>query len=64
MADPEPLQFGVAEPGVAYRDRPASFGVALRDGRSNQTPWPSTVTLTMAILPSLRATPKDAGRSR
>ena len=33
MADPEPLQFGVAEPGVAYRDRPASFGIALRDGR-------------------------------
>jgi 8-oxo-dGTP diphosphatase len=28
-----PLQFGVAEPGVKYRDRPAAFGVAERDGR-------------------------------
>ena len=33
MSQPEPLQFGAAEPGVAYRDRPAAFGIALRDGR-------------------------------
>ena len=28
-----PLQFGVPEPGVVYRDRPAVFGVAERAGR-------------------------------
>ncbi len=28
-----PLQFGFPEPGVVYRDRPAAFGVAPRDGR-------------------------------
>ncbi len=33
MAELEPLQFGQAEPGVAYRDRPAAFGIALRDGK-------------------------------
>lgn len=27
------LQFGTPEAGVAYRDRPAAFGVAVRDGR-------------------------------
>lgn len=27
-----PLQFGRAEPGLAYADRPAVFGVAERDG--------------------------------
>ena len=27
------LQFGEAEPGVDYRDRPAAFGVLVRDGR-------------------------------
>lgn len=27
------LQFGEPEPGVKYRDRPAAFGVAERDGR-------------------------------
>ncbi|MBX7250010.1 MAG: NUDIX domain-containing protein [Caulobacteraceae bacterium] len=27
------LQFGEKRPGVAYRDRPAAFGVAVRDGR-------------------------------
>lgn len=26
-------QFGEPKPGLAYRDRPAAFGVALRDGR-------------------------------
>jgi 8-oxo-dGTP diphosphatase len=30
---PAPLQFGTAEPGVLYRDRPAAFGVAERDGK-------------------------------
>ncbi len=30
---PAPLQFGVADPGVDYKDRPAAFGVAERDGR-------------------------------
>ena len=29
---PAPLQFGEAAPGVTYRDRPAVFGVAIRDG--------------------------------
>lgn len=33
MVQPAPLQFGIREPGVAYRDRPAAFGVALRDGK-------------------------------
>lgn len=28
-----PLQFGAPEPGVAYRDRPAAFGIALRGGK-------------------------------
>lgn len=28
-----PLQFGVPEPGVTYRDRPAAFGVAPKGGR-------------------------------
>jgi 8-oxo-dGTP diphosphatase len=28
-----PLQFGAAEPGVSYRDRPAAFGVLERDGK-------------------------------
>ena len=28
-----PLQFGRREPGLAYADRPAAFGVAVRDGR-------------------------------
>ena len=32
MTAPTP-QFGRAEPGVSYRDRPAAFGIALRDGR-------------------------------
>jgi 8-oxo-dGTP diphosphatase len=27
-----PLQFGVREPGLDYRDRPCAFGVAERDG--------------------------------
>jgi 8-oxo-dGTP diphosphatase len=30
---PAPLQFGAAEPGVSYADRPAAFGVAERDGK-------------------------------
>lgn len=30
MATP---QFGMAEPGLNYRDRPAAFGIAERDGR-------------------------------
>lgn len=33
MAEGEALQFGTADPGVDYRDRPAAFGVAVRDGR-------------------------------
>lgn len=32
-ADPGPLQFGRPQPGVAYRDRPAAFGVVERDGK-------------------------------
>ena len=44
---PAPLQFGTPEDGVAYRDRPAAFGVAVRDGRlavvrvekPGLTPW-------------------------
>jgi 8-oxo-dGTP diphosphatase len=32
MAASSTLQFGVAEPGLAYADRPAAFGIALRDG--------------------------------
>jgi 8-oxo-dGTP diphosphatase len=28
-----PLQFGAAEPGVDYKDRPAAFGVLARDGK-------------------------------
>ena len=47
MADPAPLQFGKAEPGLDHKDRPAAFGLALRDGRialvrvtkPGQTPW-------------------------
>ena len=31
--EPAPLQFGDPEPGVAYRDRPAAFGVVVRDGK-------------------------------
>ena len=31
-AQAAPLQFGVAEPGLDYEDRPAAFGVAERDG--------------------------------
>jgi 8-oxo-dGTP diphosphatase len=30
---PAPLQFGVPEPGVKYRDRPAAFGIAERAGQ-------------------------------
>lgn len=45
--EPAPLQFGRREPGVSYRDRPAAFGVAVRDGRvalvkvskPGQQPW-------------------------
>lgn len=33
LASPGPLQFGRPEPGVAYKDRPAAFGVCERDGR-------------------------------
>jgi len=33
MTDPAPLQFGRPEPGVDYVDRPAAFGLALRQGR-------------------------------
>ena len=33
MKGPAALQFGKPEPGVAYRDRPAAFGIAPRDGR-------------------------------
>ena len=41
------LQFGTPEDDVSYRDRPASFGVAVRDGRlalvevskPGQPPW-------------------------
>jgi 8-oxo-dGTP diphosphatase len=33
MTGHAPLQFGRPEPGVVYRDRPAAFGVASRDGR-------------------------------
>lgn len=41
------LQFGRPEHGVSYRDRPAAFGVAVRDGKvalvrvskPGQTPW-------------------------
>ena len=29
----EALQFGEAGPGLAYKDRPAAFGIALQDGR-------------------------------
>ena len=32
MTATAPLQFGVPEPGVAYRDRPAAFGVVPRGG--------------------------------
>ena len=32
MSGPEALQFGEAEPGVVYKDRPAAFGIAVRDG--------------------------------
>jgi len=30
---PAPLQFGSPEPGIQYRDRPAVFGIAERDGK-------------------------------
>jgi 8-oxo-dGTP diphosphatase len=34
MLTPEgPLQFGTRAPGLDYRDRPAAFGVVVRDGR-------------------------------
>jgi 8-oxo-dGTP diphosphatase len=33
MAAPAPLQFGTPEPGVAYQDRPAAFGVLEKDGK-------------------------------
>jgi len=33
MIHPAPLQFGEAEPGVVYKDRPAAFGIAVSDGR-------------------------------
>jgi 8-oxo-dGTP diphosphatase len=33
MTDPAPLQFGLAEPGVAYRDRPAAFAVISNQGK-------------------------------
>ena len=33
MVQPAPLQFGLAEPGVRYHDRPAAFGVLERDGK-------------------------------
>ena len=33
MTAPTAPQFGRPEPGVSYRDRPAAFGIALRDGR-------------------------------
>ena len=47
MSGHEALQFGEAEPGVVYKDRPAAFGIALRDGRvalvrvskPGQRPW-------------------------
>jgi 8-oxo-dGTP diphosphatase len=47
MDAPAPPQFGRPEPGVDYRDRPAAFGIALRDGRialvhvttEGFTPW-------------------------
>ena len=28
-----PLQFGARAPGLDYRDRPAAFGVVVREGR-------------------------------
>lgn len=31
MVQPAPLQFGTPEPGVDYADRPAAFGVVVRD---------------------------------
>jgi 8-oxo-dGTP diphosphatase len=45
--EPASLRFGEPEPGVAYRDRPAAFGVAARGGRiavvrvtkPGQRPW-------------------------
>jgi 8-oxo-dGTP diphosphatase len=41
------MQFGIPEPGVAYKDRPAAFGVLIRDGKAalvrvskpGMTPW-------------------------
>ena len=33
MTGHEPLQFGEREPGVVYRDRPAAFGIALKDDK-------------------------------
>jgi 8-oxo-dGTP diphosphatase len=33
MADAAPPQFGVPEPGVGYRDRPAAFGVLEQGGK-------------------------------
>ncbi|HEY0053661.1 MAG TPA: NUDIX domain-containing protein [Caulobacteraceae bacterium] len=31
--DPRALQFGAAEPGLSYRERPSAFGIALRGGK-------------------------------
>ena len=33
MVKSAPLQFGVPDPGVSYKDRPAAFGVLERDGQ-------------------------------
>lgn len=33
MTEPQTLQFGTPEPGASYRDRPAAFGIAARDGK-------------------------------
>jgi 8-oxo-dGTP diphosphatase len=33
LPKPAPLQFGVPDPGVKYRDRPAAFGIAERAGQ-------------------------------
>jgi 8-oxo-dGTP diphosphatase len=33
MTDSQTLQFGIPEPGVAYRDRSAAFGIAARNGK-------------------------------
>ena len=31
--DPRALQFGAAEPGLTYRERPSAFGIAVRGGK-------------------------------